>query len=207
MTDAQRKLKKLYIVGIVLLFVIVTAWILFKPEERTCFNGIKDIGEEDIDCGGFCEKECSPPDKPPTVQDIRVKWVKFIEDGENNYDLVAKISNSNEGWGISSVNYTFNTYDKNGEIIGAVLGRSYVMPRGFLGDNESRYIIENNFKTYENIEKYRFRETTRIGDIFADQVDDFEDPDFWGEYNIIQPEESIESAIQRLERRLKRNKD
>jgi hypothetical protein len=56
----------------------------------------------------------------------------------------------------------------------------------------------------ENITRYRFRETTKRGDIFADQVSDFEDPDFWGEYNIIQPEESIQSAIQRIGRRLER---
>jgi hypothetical protein len=55
-----------------------------------------------------------------------------------------------------------------------------------------------------NITKYRFRETTKRGDIFAEQVSDFEDPDFWGEYNIIQPEESIQSAIQRIERKLQR---
>jgi len=59
----------------------------------------------------------------------------------------------------------------------------------------------------ENIQKYKFRETTRMGDIFAEQVNDFQDPDFWGEYNIIQPEESIQSAIQRLERRSRRNQD
>lgn len=57
----------------------------------------------------------------------------------------------------------------------------------------------------ENIQKYRFRETTGLGDIFADQVSDFEDPDFWGDYNIIQPEESIQLAIERLERRLRRS--
>ena len=153
MTGTQRKLKKLYIVGVVLLLIIIAALILFKPEERTCFNNVKDIGEEGIDCGGFCEKECPPPDKPPKVQDISVKWVRFVEDGENNYDLVAKISNSNEGWGVSSVSYAFNIYDENGKIIDLVLGESYVMPRGFLGDNESRYVIENNFKTDEDIEK------------------------------------------------------
>jgi hypothetical protein len=56
----------------------------------------------------------------------------------------------------------------------------------------------------DNITKYRFRETTKRGDIFAEEVSDFEDPDFWGEYNIIQPEESIQSAIQRIGRRLER---
>ena len=55
-----------------------------------------------------------------------------------------------------------------------------------------------------NITKYKYRETTKRGDIFADQVSNFEDPDFWGEYNIIQPEESIQSAIQRIERKLQR---
>ena len=55
-----------------------------------------------------------------------------------------------------------------------------------------------------NVTKYRFRETTKRSDIFAEQVSDFEDPDFWGEYNIIQPEESIQSAIQRIGRKLQR---
>ena len=153
MTETQRKLKKLYIVGVILLLIIIVALILFKPEERICFNNIKDVGEEGIDCGGFCEKECPPPDKPPKVQDVSVKWVKFVEDGENNYDLVAKISNNNEGWGLSSVDYVFNVYNKRGEIIDVVFGESYVMPRGFLGSNETRYIIENNFKTVEEIEE------------------------------------------------------
>jgi hypothetical protein len=35
-------------------------------------------------------------------------------------------------------------------------------------------------------------------------VGDFEDPGFWGEYNIIRPEESIEEATQKLARKLKR---
>lgn len=153
MTETQRKFKKLYIIGVALLLVIIIILILFKQEERICFNGFQDFGEEGIDCGGFCEKECPFPDKPPTVKDISVKWVKFAEDGKNNYDLVAKISNSNEGWGVSSVNYVFNIYNRDGKVIDTILGESYVMPRGFLGDNETRYIIENNFKTYENIEK------------------------------------------------------
>jgi hypothetical protein len=55
-----------------------------------------------------------------------------------------------------------------------------------------------------NVTKFKFRETTKRSDIFAEQVSDFEDPDFWGEYNIIQPEESIQSAIQRIGRKLQR---
>ena len=31
----------------------------------------------------------------------------------------------------------------------------------------------------------------------------FADPDFWGEYNVIEPDQSIESAIRKLSRKLK----
>jgi hypothetical protein len=56
----------------------------------------------------------------------------------------------------------------------------------------------------ENITRYKFRETSRRSDIFIEQVSDFEDPNFWGEYNIIRPDESIEAAIERIGRKLKR---
>lgn len=57
---------------------------------------------------------------------------------------------------------------------------------------------------YENIMKFRYRESSRRDDVFAEQVSDFEDPDFWGNNNIIQPEESIQEAIDRIGRRMKR---
>jgi hypothetical protein len=56
----------------------------------------------------------------------------------------------------------------------------------------------------ENVEKFKFRETAKFTDIFVEQVADFEDPDFWGDYNIIKPDESIEAAIEKLSRKLKR---
>jgi hypothetical protein len=56
----------------------------------------------------------------------------------------------------------------------------------------------------ENVEKFKFRETAKYTDIFVEQVSDFQDPDFWGDYNIIKPDESIEAAIEKLSRKLKR---
>lgn len=40
--------------------------------------------------------------------------------------------------------------------------------------------------------------------ILGDEAMGFSDPDFWGEYNIIEPEKSIESAIKKIQRQLKR---
>lgn len=42
--------------------------------------------------------------------------------------------------------------------------------------------------------------------IMSDEAIGFSDPDFWGEYNIIEPEKSIESAIKKIQRQLKRSK-
>ncbi len=55
-----------------------------------------------------------------------------------------------------------------------------------------------------NIEKYKARESAKLSDVFAEQVNYFLDEDYWGEYNTIKPDESIESAIARLNRRLER---
>jgi hypothetical protein len=37
--------------------------------------------------------------------------------------------------------------------------------------------------------------------IMSDKVDSLADPDFWGEYNIIEPEKSIETAIRKIQRK------
>ena len=42
--------------------------------------------------------------------------------------------------------------------------------------------------------------------ILNDEAIGFSDPDFWGEYNIIEPEKSIESAIKKIQRQLRRAK-
>ena len=55
-----------------------------------------------------------------------------------------------------------------------------------------------------DIPKYKDRIKSDI--ILTDEAVGFADPDFWGEYNIIEPEKSIESAIKKIQRQLKRGK-
>ena len=56
----------------------------------------------------------------------------------------------------------------------------------------------------KNIEKYSNRESVKISDVLADQVSAFEDQNFWGKYNYIKPDESIETAIAKINKKLKR---
>jgi hypothetical protein len=56
----------------------------------------------------------------------------------------------------------------------------------------------------DNITKFKYSETARYSDVMAEQVSQFEDPDFWGQDNIIKPDESIEEAIEKLSRKMKK---
>ncbi|MFC4219171.1 carboxypeptidase-like regulatory domain-containing protein [Flagellimonas marina] len=51
----------------------------------------------------------------------------------------------------------------------------------------------------------RNRERVKKSIILSDEAVGFSDPDFWGEYNIIEPEKSIESAIRKIQRQLRRS--
>ncbi len=56
----------------------------------------------------------------------------------------------------------------------------------------------------ENVTKFAPKETFKSNMVFADKVQYFADPDFWGSSNIIEPEESIQSAIKKISRNMKK---
>lgn len=49
------------------------------------------------------------------------------------------------------------------------------------------------------------KERIRSSIILSDATDGFSDPEFWGAYNIIEPDKSIESAIRKIQRQIKRD--
>jgi hypothetical protein len=56
----------------------------------------------------------------------------------------------------------------------------------------------------DNIVKFANQEIFKANMVFADKVQNFSDPNFWGEYNIIEPEQSIEVAIKKLAKSMKK---
>jgi len=61
-------------------------------------------------------------------------------------------------------------------------------------------------RTYEGIEKFAGRDRFKSKDILNEKVYIFFDQGFWEGYNVIEPDQSIESAIRRLNRKfLRRN--
>ena len=62
---------------------------------------------------------------------------------------------------------------------------------------------EQNTSGYMGEPEKRLKPTV----VMVDAVSGFSDPDFWGPYNLIEPEKSIESAINKIKRRIKREED
>ncbi len=58
-------------------------------------------------------------------------------------------------------------------------------------------------RTDQEVIKFANRDKIKYTDVFSDEVSSFTDPEFWGDYNVIEPDQSIESAIRKLSRKLR----
>lgn len=56
----------------------------------------------------------------------------------------------------------------------------------------------------DNVVKFPRSERIRSTDVIAEKVEHFQDPNFWGEYNVIEPDQQITDAIKRLSNKLRR---
>lgn len=56
----------------------------------------------------------------------------------------------------------------------------------------------------EGVDKFAAKESFKQYTVLADKVQDYFDENYWGEYNIIVPDESIQSAINKFNKRLKK---
>jgi hypothetical protein len=58
-------------------------------------------------------------------------------------------------------------------------------------------------RTDQEVIKFAGKDKIRYTDVFSEKVTAFTDPAFWADYNVIEPDQSIESAIRKLSRKLK----
>ncbi|MFA6096601.1 MAG: FxLYD domain-containing protein [Candidatus Paceibacterota bacterium] len=156
MTGIQRAIKKLSIILLILSLFFIISWPELRPKEDSCYNGKLDFGEDEIDCGGICSTACPPPEKPPMVEDVKIEWSRALKDGNDNYDLIAKIYNTNKHWGATNVNYKFIIYGGNNDVLAIKTGSTYIVPLGFSEGEGVKYVIENNYVSDKEITKVDF---------------------------------------------------
>jgi len=78
----------------------------------------------------------------------------------------------------------------------------------FFGLFAPRYTITSEIaitdRYTDDVVKFPRSERIRSTDIIAGKVEDFQDSDFWGEYNVIEPDAEISDAIKKLSDKLRR---
>lgn len=63
-----------------------------------------------------------------------------------------------------------------------------------------------NWKEITESTTIKFRDRLKSSVILSDEVQGFADPEFWGEFNVIEPEKPIENAIKKIQKQLEKNK-
>src|SRR5690554_544362 len=81
----------------------------------------------------------------------------------------------------------------------------------FFGLFSTNYVISSEIaitdRYNDNVVKFPRSERIRSTDVIAEKVEYFLDPTFWGEYNVIEPDQEITDAIQKLSDKLRRRNE
>lgn len=121
----NRTAKQFFFASVFLVIVFALVYFIFlKPEKQsTCFNNIKDAGEEGVDCGGVCEKTCITELEPLKISDQ-----KLIKIENFDYDYFVKIKNPNFDYGADEVVYDAKFFNNNNQVVIQKIGSLFLMP-------------------------------------------------------------------------------
>lgn len=86
-------------------------YVQYGYTEPTCFDGLLNGDEHDVDCGGSCERICAVEIIPP-----RVVWAESFRITDGQYNAVAYVENRNTGIGTPKLTYTMTLKDAEGVI-------------------------------------------------------------------------------------------
>ncbi|PJE57770.1 MAG: hypothetical protein COU82_00040 [Candidatus Portnoybacteria bacterium CG10_big_fil_rev_8_21_14_0_10_38_18] len=129
MRRLRKRITILVVFLVILLAIGLGIYLIIRPEQPTCFDGIQNQGETGIDCGGPCGA-CPHP------KELEIVSHDFILTTSDNFDLVAEVKNPNADWGVESMVYEFTFYNANNQLIGSKQGTTYILPQ------ETKYIVE-----------------------------------------------------------------
>ncbi len=114
MASWSKQRKSLYagIVGVVAIAVIAVPAFLYLYHPPTCSDGVKNGGEQGVDCGGSCSRLCQSSFLPPDAA-----WTRFEEVAPGLYNEAAYIVNPNTEGEAKNVPYHIALYDDQGILI------------------------------------------------------------------------------------------
>ncbi len=122
--NRKRIILSILIFVLIVLIGIPTYLLFYKAP--TCFDGKMNGDERGVDCGGSCQRLCTPDSLPLILKgDPRVLSV-----ASTTYEVVALLSNPNANASISRARYTFKLFSSDSLVpVKAITGEVYV-PKG-----------------------------------------------------------------------------
>lgn len=113
-----------YGVGAIILAALVYAvWASFFNTAPTCQDGKQDGTELGVDCGGSCALLCVDTAHPPTLL-----WRLPFQTGVGTYTAAAYIKNNNVGAAAKKVQYSFQLFDADNNLVKEVVGTTDLPP-------------------------------------------------------------------------------
>jgi len=131
---ARRQLLYFSAVMSIPVIALVFYFISTRPEP-TCFDGIKNQDELDVDCAGICQAVCSIE-----TADMITIWSRPFRIRDGVYGAAAFIENPNI-FGIRELHYKFRLEDENGILVTHREGTTFVNP------DERFVVVEPNIST------------------------------------------------------------
>lgn len=107
--------------------------------------------------------------------------------------LTMTVGYTTDGEGVTRMNYLRNEMRFNCDWKRRLFASTYL--------TVSELVVTDRVASGHEAKRPKGRSSFGVRDRFYDRVEYFEDPDFWADYNIIEPTESLENAIGKLKKK------
>lgn len=141
----RRQITILFVAGLIFAGAVFLVAKSYLPAP-TCFDGRRNQGEEETDCGGSCLACALKRQK-----DVEIFWTKFVKSRENTYDVAAEIRNPNARLAARSFSYEFRLFDDTGFLVASKKGISFIHP------GETMHLAEIGLITQRNVVKVKLK--------------------------------------------------
>lgn len=149
-----------------------------------------------------------------TLAFARMEFNMNVEDRKDAANIFIRRKPSKMRVEVNNAQYVVNYMENNGKWFFSYSATEVSFrvrwTNRFFGLFATNYIIGSEIavtdRYNDNVIKFPRDERIRSTDVIAEKVESFLDPGFWGEYNVIEPDQQINDAIKRLSNKLRRRK-
>lgn len=135
--ETRRLIYALVVIGF---FLAIIAPFVYRYLTRpaTCFDGIQNQGEVEVDKGGPCIVRSES-----TIAPVTVRFAKVFKVSEGMYSAIGYVENPNRDVGLRNAEYEFVLYDNQGIYVAERRGRLFIPPQAVIPVFEAQVATGN----------------------------------------------------------------